>query len=75
VADSACKAPRPAINTMNTHMVARSGQGVIVMMPPRRPLEDDEVLMFAAWLVAMVDPVDGDVDARFAEVLRAVRNT
>ena len=84
--------PRMAIDTLNRHMVsAREGAGgrteLVVLLPPRAALTQDEALAFAAWLVVLADyppgmdqikadpPLPPRGGSRFLEILEAVRNT
>lgn len=66
------------IDTSNKFLVAANMAGVIVMRPPRGPLSRADCVLFAAWLIALA-PIAGDedmnIDAEFARVLSAVRNT
>jgi hypothetical protein len=59
------------INTINDHLVGVNGAGVVVTLPPRGPMDRDEALRLAAWLVAVADP-HGE---RFEEIRNAVLNT
>ena len=60
------------IDTLNRYGVSLAfTDRVALLMPPRTPMEADDALVFAAWIVALADPM-GD---RFPAVLEAVRGT
>ena len=59
------------IDIMNKHGVSVLGGGTIVIMFPPPGLTKNESLVFAAWLVAMADPL-GD---KFPAVLERVQNS
>lgn len=59
------------IDTTNDHLVGLQGGRVVMLMPPLGPMDTDEALRLAAWIVAIAD-LDGD---RFTAVLEAVRKT
>ena len=59
------------IDTVNTFLVARQGDAVIVQNPRRR-MTPDEALNCAAWLVALAEH---DAQHAFDDVLKAIRNT
>lgn len=59
------------IDTTNQFMVGANRDRVIVQIPVRRPLEKEEAIRLAAWLVAIADPTQ----KRFTKVLAAVLAT
>ena len=59
------------IEPFNKYGVALSGKGLVLLMPPRIPMTDDEAIELAAWLVAMaIRP-----SHPFEDVLKEVQNT
>lgn len=56
------------IETLNDQIVAVQGDSIIVMAPKNR-MTREEAMRHAAWLITLA----GD-DARFTEILQAVRN-
>ena len=57
----------------NEFMVAAQGANILVMSPPRGPINRSDALLFAAWIVALAD---GDLDgASFKKYLDAVLST
>lgn len=59
------------VDPFNKYGVALGGNGLIIMMPPRVPMTDDEAVELAAWLVAMaIRPTHS-----FDEVLKAIEST
>jgi hypothetical protein len=60
----------PKIDTTNKHLVSSQGERIVIMLPPRGPIEKDDALTLAAWIVAIV----GD-EERFREILSAVEGT
>ena len=59
------------LEPFNKYGVALGGKGLVLLMPPRMPMTDDEAIELAAWLVAMaIRPTHS-----FDEVLKAVQNT
>ena len=71
-----CPCPAPArlpADTSNRHTVARTQRGIFVFRPPHAGelLTDDDALLLAAWLVAMVE----NGPERLGPVLRAVMGT
>lgn len=67
--------PAPAIDTSNKYMVARQGDKILILRsgPLGSPMTEEQAITLAAWLVAMA--LEPGTDARFAAVLRAIRNT
>jgi hypothetical protein len=59
------------IDTINDHLVGVNGFGVVITLPPAAPMDRDEALRLAAWLVAVADP-GGE---RFEEIRNAVLGT
>lgn len=59
------------IDTSNDHLVGTQGGRIVILMPPLAPMDKDEALRLAAWIVALAD-FEGD---RFPAVLEAVQNT
>jgi hypothetical protein len=59
------------IDPFNKYGVALASQGLMILMPPRVPMSDDEAVELAAWLVSMaVQPTHP-----FDKVLEAIQNT
>ena len=58
------------INTMNDHLVGVQGGRIVIVMPPLGPMDRDEALRLAAWIVALADD-----ENTFGDVLEAVQNT
>lgn len=56
----------------NRHGVGAMGERIVIMMPPREPMERDQALQLAAWIVSLADTTGG---ARFDEILQQVQNT
>jgi hypothetical protein len=59
------------IDTTNDHLVGTMGGRVVILVPPTGPMDPDEALRLAAWLVALADP-SGE---RFGEIRKAVEST
>lgn len=59
------------MDTFNKHMVGVSGDGIMIMMPPRGAMTMEEALVLAAWLVTLADPLQDE----FPRVLEAVQST
>lgn len=62
------------IDTSNKFLVSSNARGQVVIghLPPGRPLERDDALLLAAWLVAIADRAPGRSDSDFGDVLRAI---
>lgn len=54
----------------NKHFVGVRADGIVILMPPVKPMSKREALVFAAWIVALADE-DGD---EFDKTLKQVRN-
>jgi hypothetical protein len=61
-----------AVDTVNYQMVGVQGGRVTVTLP-KPAMTPAEAVLHAAWLVALAEALDPDVD--FAAVLAAVRST
>lgn len=59
------------MDTTNKFLVGGNVGGIMILMPPRDRLTQEEALVFAAWIVAMADPTG----EKFAEALDAVTST
>ncbi len=59
------------IDTWNKHLVGRRGNEVVIALPPFRPMEIDDALLLAAWIVSVADPIG----KRFRTILEAVQGT
>lgn len=59
------------IDVTNDHFVGVNGFGLVIAAPPVVPMDRDEALRLAAWLVALADPGG----TRFEEILAAVLAT
>lgn len=60
------------VDTTNYHMVAVGPNGsIVVLNPPIGPMTKSEALAYAAWIVALADPLDQE----FKKTLNAVLNT
>lgn len=58
-------------DTFNFHMVCVQGDKIVILNPPRTPIEKDRALVLAAWIVVLADPL-GD---SFNEILETIKNT
>lgn len=58
------------MDTTNKYFVGGNAAGIVILNPPRR-LGQEDALIFAAWIVAMADPLG----EKFAEALDAVTST
>lgn len=56
--------------TINKHMVGMQGGRIVIHLPPREPMEKEDALIFAAWIIALADPI-GD---RFKEILDTIQS-
>lgn len=65
----------PPINTSNDHLVGSQADKITILIPPVAPMDVDEALRLAAWIVCITGIHDLAADERFARVLEAVRNT
>lgn len=59
------------IDTTNKFLVAAQGGGVLIMMPPRGVMTQEDAMLLAAWLVALADPNADE----FQKYLTAVQST
>jgi hypothetical protein len=59
------------IDVTNDHFVGMNAFGVVIALPPIGPMDRDEALRLAAWLVALADPLG----ERFEEIRNAVLST
>jgi len=59
------------IDVSNDHFVGVLGSRVVIALPPMGPMDQDEALRLAAWLVALADPLG----ERFEEIRNAVLST
>lgn len=62
------------IDTFNKFMVGVQGGKVVIMNPPRGPIERTAALVLAATIVAL-SPLPREGEPTFEEVLHAVENT
>jgi|HubBroStandDraft_3_1064219.scaffolds.fasta_scaffold163636_1 hypothetical protein len=44
------------MDTFNRYMVGMQGGKIVILNPPRMPMENDDAIMFAATIIAMIDP-------------------
>ena len=56
------------MDTFNKYMVSAQAGKLTILNPPRGPIEREDALIFAAWIVAMADPGGED----FKKALDAV---
>lgn len=73
--DPAERSPRQGATEKltNWQAVARNGQGKIVVQAPRVRMSGEEALVHAAWLVALASLDVNEADAKFARILKAIR--
>lgn len=64
-------APDAEVDTTNKFMVASQGGRVMILMPPRAPINNEDALLLAAYLVA----ITGLGHDKFTRVYDAVCNT
>lgn len=62
------------IDSSNKFLVSTNARGQVVIghLPPGRPLDRDDALLLAAWLVAIADRRPGRPDSDFGPVLKAI---
>ena len=60
------------IDTTNKFLVGTQGKGIFIMNPPRAPLNGDDAMLLAAYLVLMAQATATN---DFADVVDAVQNT
>lgn len=58
------------MDLFNRWMVGVNMDDIVIMMPPTR-LTNDQALVFAAWIVALADPIG----EKFKKTLDAICNT
>lgn len=56
------------IETVNKFLVSSSGDGLMIMMPPRGKISHDDALLLAAYLVSMAFPATHPFEAVLAAV-------
>ena len=59
------------MDTTNKYLVGRYAGDVTILNPPRAPMSQEDALVFAAWIVAVADPLG----EKFTEALDAVTST
>jgi hypothetical protein len=60
-------------DTLNRFAVGSKGDEVVILIPPTRPLNREEALVLAAYLVTIAETLPGLES--FEDVLKQVRNT
>jgi hypothetical protein len=63
------------INTMNDHLVGVQGGKITMVLPPLAPMDVDEALRLAAWIVCVAVAHNPNAESDFARVLKAVQST
>ena len=56
----------------NIYCVSSTRNKVVILRPPRQPLSPEDALVFAAWLVALAEPL---ASTKFEDVLERVLST
>jgi hypothetical protein len=59
--------------TLNRFMVSMAGDEVVIMLPPKHPINREEALVLAAYLVSIAEVLPGTES--FEDILKQVQAT